>query len=66
LEEIDIWRAAKQMLDLYPEGAELAAAQRADKALEMGDVFNYHLWTRITKAVQDLERQKPKRGEPIN
>jgi hypothetical protein len=32
MEEIDIWRAAKQMLDLYPNGAEMAAAQRADKA----------------------------------
>jgi hypothetical protein len=34
---LDGWRAAKQMLDLHPEGSNLAAVQRADKVLEMGD-----------------------------
>jgi len=66
MEEIEIWRAAKQMLDLYPDGAELAAAQRADKALEIGDMFNFSLWTRITKAIQEIERQKPGSDEAVN
>jgi hypothetical protein len=66
MEEIDIWRAAKQMVELYPEGAVMAAAQRADSAYEQGDMFNFELWRRITKAVSELERQKPDEGEAIN
>jgi hypothetical protein len=66
MEEIDIWRAAKQMLDRYPDGAEMAAAQRADKAYEEGDMFNFNLWRRITKAVGELLRQKPSSDEAVN
>jgi hypothetical protein len=65
MEEIDIWRAAKQMLDLYQDGAEMAAAQRADKAYEQGDMFNFNLWQRITKAIGELLRQ-PSSGEAVN
>jgi hypothetical protein len=64
--DADVWRAAHQMLKLFPEDAPIAAAQRADKALEMGDMFNFNLWTRITKAIQEIERQKPGSGEAIN
>ena len=64
--EADVWRAAHQMLKTFPEDAAIAAAQRADKALEMGDIFNFNLWSRITKAVGDIERQKPGAGDAIN
>ena len=64
--EIDVWRAAHQMLKMFSEDAALTAAQRADKALEMGDMFNFNLWSRITKAVQEIERQKPGSSEAIN
>jgi len=30
--DIDVWRAAKQIIDLYPNDPEMAAAQRADSA----------------------------------
>jgi len=53
------------MLDLFPEGAEMAAAQRADKAYGQGDMFNFDLWTRITRAVRELERTKPD-GQALN
>lgn len=66
MEKIDIWRAAKQMLELYPEGAEMAAAQRADASYEQGDMFNFELWRRITNAVKELERQKPHVDEPLH
>jgi hypothetical protein len=29
MEEIEIWRAANQMLKQFPEGADMVAAQRA-------------------------------------
>jgi hypothetical protein len=44
------------MLKMFPEDAELSAAQRADKALEMGDVFNLNLRSRVTMAIHPLKR----------
>ncbi len=64
--DADVWRAAHQMLKMFSGEAWLTAAQRADKALEIGDMFNFELWTRITSAVEELERTKPKDGEPVN
>ena len=65
--DADVWRAAHQMLKLFPDqDASLAAAQRADKGLEMGDMFNFDLWSRIAKAVQELEKAKPDDNERIN
>jgi len=66
MEEIDVWRAAQKMIELYPEGAEIAAATRADAALDQGDTFNFELWKRVTKAIHELERAKPRDGETIN
>jgi hypothetical protein len=43
VKEIDIWRAAKALLDLHPDGVEMATAQRVDKACEQGDFFNFNL-----------------------
>lgn len=54
------------MIDLYGPTASFAAAQRADKALDRGDMFNFELWKRITKAAAELERKKPSAGEPTN
>jgi hypothetical protein len=62
---LEVWRAAKQIIDQHPEDPELAAAQRADSAYEQGDLFNFNLWTRITTAVTELV-QRPSAGDPIN
>src|ERR1700722_11826716 len=37
MEEIDIWRAAQQLIKMYGSEAGLAAAERADKAIDQGD-----------------------------
>lgn len=63
--DLDVWRAAQQIIELYPNDPEMAAAQRADSAYEQGDMFNFDLWTRVTKAVTELERVRPTRGQPI-
>jgi hypothetical protein len=37
MNEIDIWRSAQQLIKMYGLEAELAAAQRADKAVDQGN-----------------------------
>jgi hypothetical protein len=66
LDDQTVWRAATKMVELFPESASFEAAQRADKALEQGDLDNFNLWQRITNATEDLERAKPSGGETIN
>ena len=66
LDDDTVWRGAKQMMELFPEGASTAAAERADKALEQGDLDNYNLWQRIADATKELERAKPGTSDTIN
>ena len=66
MDEIGIWRAAHKTIEIYPNDPEMAAAQRADNAYEQGDMFNFDLWTRIAKAVTELEKLRPSRGLTAN
>jgi hypothetical protein len=66
VEDIEVWRAAQQIINLYPDEPELAAGQRADAAYEADDMFNFDLWTRIAKAVRELVTTKPHVGKAIN
>jgi hypothetical protein len=64
--DLEVWRAAQQIINLHPQEPELAACQRADAAYEAGDMFNFELWTRIAKAVRELGRTRPQVGKAIN
>lgn len=65
VEEIEIYRAAHQLVKRYGEDAELEAAQRADAMLEAGDLEGQRVWQRILKAIDELQRDKPDQGETI-
>jgi hypothetical protein len=56
--ELNVWRTADQMLKQYPEAASLVAAQRADAAYAAGQMFNFRLWARVTRALMELLRQR--------
>jgi len=66
VEDIEVWRAANQIIQAYPEEPEFVASQRADAAYSAGDMFNFELWTRIARAVGALVRTKPHVGTAIN
>ena len=53
------------MIEMYGDGAELAAAQRADKAIEQGDPEGERVWKAVLTAVKDLQRIKPS-NEPLH
>jgi hypothetical protein len=66
MEEIDIWRTAKILLDTHGDKAWLEAAQRADLAVEQGNAAAESVWKRVGRAVEELQRQKPRASEPLN
>jgi len=59
VDEIDIWRTAKILIDAHGEDASTHAALRADHALEDGNMDAVAVWKRVMKAVEALQRQKP-------
>jgi hypothetical protein len=66
LDEPDIWRAANPLLKNHGDDAPLIAAQRADEMLARGDLVGQAICKRITAAVEELMRRKPKQGERVN
>jgi hypothetical protein len=65
VEDIDIYRPANIIVMQHGEDAPIHAAMRADKFLEAGDLDGYAVWLRIVKAVEDLLRSEPRRGERV-
>lgn len=66
MDEIDIWRTAKILVDAHGENASMEAAMRADHALEDGLPDAVNVWMQVKRAVEDLQRNKPNASEPLN
>ncbi len=65
VEEIEIYRAANQLVKRYGQDAELEAAKQADAMLEAGDIDGQRVWQRILNAIDELQRDTPDQGEII-
>ena len=66
MEEIDIWRTARVLMIQHGDGAGFAAAQRADALIAKNDYEGVAVWLRVVRAIEELERQKPREGEAVN
>jgi hypothetical protein len=55
MDDIDIWRAAHKMIELYDTDAGWQAALRADHLFDQNDIDGFHVWTRIVKAIKKLQ-----------
>jgi hypothetical protein len=59
--ELEIYRKANQLIRLHPSDADAVAARLSRQAYDRGDIFNFHLWTRVARAAMELGR-KTSRG----
>lgn len=55
--DIDIYRAANELIKQFGDMASIEAALRADEMLEKGDMEGLAVWKRIVKAVEALQSQ---------
>ena len=46
MDEVDIWRSAKALVDSYGDDATIHAAMRADELLAQGDLDGAGTWRR--------------------
>ena len=54
IEDIDVWRAAKMLVDQHGDDAPLHAAMRADELSAEGDMVGQRVWMRIKDAIEEL------------
>ncbi len=64
--DLEIYRAANQLVKRYGEDAGIEAAKQADAMLEAGDIDGQQVWKRILRAVDELQRQKRSESEPLH
>jgi len=64
--EVNVWKAAAQMVKLFDIDASIEAALRSDAALDEGDTENHRLWLRVMHAIDELQRTKRIDGERLN
>ncbi len=64
--DLEVYRAANQLMKRYGEDAEFEAAMRADAMIERGDPEGLAVWKRILCAVEELLRAKPSSGEVVH
>ena len=62
-DDIDIYRAAKLLIDKHGDDAQLRAIKRTIKMLDSGDVDGYAVWKRIVDAIDDMQRETLRPGE---
>ncbi len=62
-DDIDIFRAAKLLIDKHGDEAPTRAVMKSDAMLEKGDVDGYAVWKRIVDAIKDMQRETPRPGE---
>jgi hypothetical protein len=58
ISDLDIYRAAKLLVDRYREDAELRASGRADEPLAEGDAEGSAAWRASASAVEELQRER--------
>ncbi len=61
MDETDIWRTARALIDEYGDGAAAEAATRAEALLDMEDLEGRAVWLRVSEAAKALLRNTPAR-----
>ena len=64
--DLDIYRAAKLLVDQHGAEAPIHAAMKADAMLEKGDLDGQRVWLRILKAVEVLLDMRPSDEETMH
>jgi hypothetical protein len=60
VEELDIWRAAKLMVDRYRENAVIETSMKVDQLDANNNLAGRQIWLRILSAVRELQETAPK------
>ena len=65
VDDLDVYRTANVLIKQHGSNAVLFATGQADELLEKGDMDGAVVWRRISRAVEQLRRQR-REGELLN
>ena len=57
--DVELWRAAAELLTSHGEAAEGEALRRADTAIDGGDVDGFNRWKRIARLITQMRQRSP-------
>jgi hypothetical protein len=63
VEEEDIRRTARLLIEQHGNHAALVAVRHAEEKLARGDESGCRVWVRISRTIDTLAREKPREGE---
>ncbi len=63
---LDIYRAANELIKQHGDAADIEAAMRADERLAAGDMEGEAVWLRIVKAIEELLSEERPEGEKVH
>ena len=66
ISDLDIYRAANEMIKQPGDDAPINAAMRADELLEAGDLDRQATWKRIIKAIEEMQLMERPEGEKLH
>ncbi len=56
--DLDIYRAANELIKQHGDAADIEAAMRADECLTAGDMEGEAVWLRIGRAIEKLQSEE--------
>ena len=66
VDELDIWRSAKLLLDSHGANAGQVAQSKMDAMRVKGDAEGVVVWQRILAAISELRRERPIGNESLH
>ena len=58
IDDLDVFRAAKLLIDQHGDDDAIRAAQRVDQLADEGDLDGVAVWRRIIEAIDELQRER--------
>ena len=66
MNDLDVWRAARLLMERYGPLAVERACDRIHELCAVGDIGGCAVWSRVVAAMNELERTERRQGEPHN
>ena len=59
MSDVELWRAAAELLTSHGDTAEAEALRRADAAIDGGDVDGFNRWKRVARLITEMRTRTP-------
>jgi hypothetical protein len=59
MSDIDMWRAAANLITEHGDAAQDQALKRADAAIDDGDINGFNWWKRVARLFADMQSRTP-------